>query len=246
MDQETKHGVIERKKEIPIIRLLVVPHRSNDLTVSYPAFGTNDFRTNIEEMQKSYSHPVTGKGISFREPTTSESISAAAYDFGNLAKPQIFDPRWLQLGFIVRTAEGVFANPPKNSERNPVTDEKTLKSMLNNAKKENGIWLLPNDFGFAPYETFQQGVQDCDSFTESGLARLLEHTEEKAAGSLREIASPKFYKRGINVFGFDSVKEPVLRVAGLASGRGLGDDGLDVVGYDFVDGGGGLAFGVLE
>ncbi|MEK6830263.1 MAG: hypothetical protein AABY15_09170 [Nanoarchaeota archaeon] len=246
METEIKYGIISAKQpEFPVKSLLVVPHKSKSLTVSYPAFGPNYFRSNIAEMQKSYSHPQTGKRILFREPATSESISAAAYRFGELAKPGIFDPKWLQLGYIVRTSEGVFANPPKNSEGNQITDEKTLKSLLNKAEKVNGIYLSDNDFGFAPYETFKQGVQDAGDFAESGLARLLERTKGKVAKNLKEMASPEFYNRGVNVWGFDNVTEPALMAAGLGSGGGFGWYGLSVVGGDWGDGSG-YAFGVLK
>ena len=104
---------------------------------------------------------------------------------------------------------------------------------------------MDNDFGFAPYETFKRGVQDCDSFVQGGLARVLEHTQEEQAKNLRTIASPKFYKRGVNVWGFDDVKEPVLRVVGLDSGRVLGDGRLGVDG-GWGDYDNGYAFGVLK
>ncbi len=253
---ETEYGIIEPKTEFPVRKLLVVPHRDGNLTVSYPAFGPGYFRANINEMQKSYSHPRTGERISFREPTTAESISAAAFKFGELAKPQILDPILLQLGYIVRTSEGVFANPPKDAQGNVVTDEQTLKLLLeggfvndvfyDTAKKVNGIYIADNDFGFAPYGTFSQGVQDSGDFAESGLARLLEHTKEKTAENLGKIASPEFYERGVNVFGFDGVKEPLLRVAGLVSGRVFADGRLVVYGDvrdDFRDS---YAFGVLD
>ncbi len=247
MKTKTEFGIIKSKQpEFPARELLVVPHNGKSLVVSYPAFGPNYFKSNIQEMQKAYSHPQTGRGISFTEPTTSESISAAAYDFENLAKPQIFDPSWLQLGYIVRTSEGVFANPPKDSKGNLVIDEQTLKKYLDKAEKANGIYFLKNDFGFAPYETFRKGLQDSGDFTEGGLARLLEHTKEKTAKNLRKISSNKFYKRAANVFGFDEVKEPVLSVADLVSCGNLGGGWLDVSGNYWVDYRNGYAFGVLK
>lgn len=254
---ETKYGIIEtRKPEFPTRNLLVVPHKSGDLTVSYPAFGPNYFRQNVADMQKPYSHPGTGEKISFRAPTISESISAAAYQFGEMAKPKIFDSDWFQIGYIVRTQEGVFANPPKDAQGNKITDEQTLKLLLqggivngvffDSAKKVNGVYLSGNDFGFAPYETFKTGDQDCDTFAESGLARLLEHTDEKTARNLREIASHKFYKKGVNVYAFDKVEKPVLRVVGLYSGGDFGDNRLYVVGNFLADVWNGFAFGVLD
>lgn len=236
---ETQYGIIKAKQpEFPVRSLLRVPHKDGNLEVAYPAFGPNTYSNNLTEMQKSYSHPVTGERISFREPTTDESISASVYDFKDMAKPQIFDPRWLQAGRIVRTLEGVFANTKE-------TDESALKSLLKKCTKFNGIYLGENGFGFAPYETFKQGVQESEEFAEGGLARLLEHSEGKAAENLRAISSPKFYRRGVNVINFDKVKEPVSRVVGLLSDRGLDNGGLDV-GGGWDDDSGGYAFGVLN
>lgn len=241
---EPQYGIIKAKikakqPEFPPRGLLRVPHRGKSLVVAYPAFGPGYFEENVTEMQKSYSHPQTGETISFRTPTTAESISAAAYNFKIMAKPQIFDSNWFQIEEIVRTSEGVFANTAE-------TDERKLKALLDKAKKVNGIYLCENDIGFAPYETFKQEVQDAGDFAESGLARVLEHTE-KTAENLKEIASKKNYPRGVNVWGFDSVSQPVLRVASLSSRRNWDDGQLNVYGLrwpgvDIY----GYAFGVLE
>jgi len=251
--EKPNYGIIEAKKpEFPQRNLLRVPHKEGVLTVAYPAFGADYFTYNVGEMQKDYSHPQTRERISFREPTTSESISAAAYDFENLAKPKIFRPRWLQAGRIVRTPEGVFVNPPRDKKGDIIIiDEKILKSCLNNSKKINGIWLCDSkdalDFGFAPYETFTREEQDCDTFARGGLARVLEHTSKKQAKNLREIASTKFHKMGVAVWGFDDVKKPALGVVGLVSNRIIdSDDRLDVDGRNWDDVADGCAFGVLK
>lgn len=229
------------KPKAPPISLLEVSGVRN-LLMSLDAFGPNYFNQNVAEMQKQYSHPDTGEIITFREPATAESILAASYNFAKKAKPEILDPRWLQLGRIVRASEGVFVNVPRDAG-NPITNEQVLKSFLKADKKVNGIWLLDNDFGYAPYETFKQGVQDGGDFAEGGLARVLEHTE-KTAENLKEIASKRNYPKGVNVWGFDSVNQPVLRVASLGSGWPLDCGLLGVVGrwddYDY-----GCAFGVL-
>ncbi|MEK6848012.1 MAG: hypothetical protein AABX65_00070, partial [Nanoarchaeota archaeon] len=200
-------------------------------------------------MQKQYFHSAEQSGVSFKEPTTSESVSACAYDFEKLVKPQVLDPRWLQLGRILRASRGIWANLPKDAEGNLITDESTLNQYLTKAQKikvGNGhIYLGDNDLGFAEYETFQRGVQDCDTFARGGLARLLEHTEEEVAKNLREIASPKLYKKGVNVWGFDSVNEPISRVVSLGSLRGFDDDWLSVSGGYWSDNDNGYAFGVL-
>ena len=251
MQTQTKYGIIKngiievKKLEFPLISLLRVPHKNSKLVVSWPAFGPKTYSDNIQEMQKFYSHPQTGEKIFFREPTTSESISAAAYVFENIAKPQILDPRWLELGRILRTSQGVYVNPPKDAKDNSVTDEKTLESFLNKTKKVNGIYLCDNDFGFAPYETFKQGKQDCDEFTEGGLARVLEHTGEKKAQKLGKIASPEFYKDGVYVWGFDKVKEPFLTVVSLFSNWDLGNYRLLVYG-NWCDYDKGYVFGILK
>ena len=99
-----EYGIIRAKdirhRKFPAIDLLPI---NPTLTVAHPAFGPNYLSKNEIEMKKFYSHPETGEKITFRKPRTHESISAAAYKFGELAKPQIFDPRWLQLGPIVKT-----------------------------------------------------------------------------------------------------------------------------------------------
>jgi hypothetical protein len=124
-------------------------------------------------------------------------------------------------------------------------DEKILKSLLKADRKVNGIYLLDNDAGFAPYESFTRRVQDCDTFAQGGLARVLEHTPEKEARQLRAIASPKLYKNGVDIWGFDDVKEPTLRVVCLNSTRVLGGIRLGVGGdWNVYDDG--YAFGVLN
>ena len=246
---EEQYRIIE--SEFPQRALLRVPNREDKLFVAYPAFGPDAYEGNLKTMSRNYSYPKTKKIISFREPTTSESISAAAYDFENIAKPQIFDSKALQAGRIVKTSEGIFANPPKDEQGNPIIDEKTLKSYLNKSIEVNGIWLYngedARDFGFAPYETFTEGEQDYDDFLEEGLARVLEHTSEKQAKNFREIASSKNYPHGVDVWGFDEedeeVKKPFLRVVDLDSG--FGSERLDVYCLS-GKGEGNYAYGVLD
>ena len=68
----------------------------------------------------------------------------------------------------------------------------------------NGILLYQSnnpklrDFGFAPYETFKQGIQESGDFAKAGLARVLEHTKGTAE-NLKQISSLKHYKLGINI-----------------------------------------------
>lgn len=236
---EEQDGII--KPEFLQRELTMIPHREGLFFACSP-FGLGAYKKNLKTMSKVYFHPhqrgERRERISFKEPTTSESISAAAYGFKNLAKPRIFDTSWLQLGYIVRTRDGVFTNIKE-------TNEKTLKKLLNKAEKVNGIYLLGNGIAFAPYESFESDVQDCGTFANGGLARALEH-KERVALKLREIASPKNYKRGIDVWGFDHVEEPVLRVAGLKSSRSIDGDRLGVEGSNHDDSYNGYAYGVLD
>jgi len=251
--ENSEYGIIKAKRpESPPIDLLRVPHKEDKLFVAYPVFGPDYFGDNIQEMKKFYSHPETGEKISFKEPTTSQSISAVTPGFGSGeeidAKRDIFDdPDWLQIGRIVRTSEGVFANPPKDKQGNPIIEEKILKSYLKNSEEVNGIWLYngkdARDFGFAPYGTITIGVQDCDTFAQGGLARLFEHTKEKTARNLREIASYENYPYGVDIMGFDEVKKPDLRLISL--GPSVSDKILDVHG-DWDGDYNGYAFGVLK
>ena len=234
-----QYGITKATPSLPARDLLRVPHQGKILVVSSPAFGPGTYENNVKEMQKQYSHSAESPQITFRPATTSESISAAAYKFGKMAKPQIFDPRWLQTGYIVRTPEGVFTNTQE-------TDEKILNKMLNKVEKVNGIYLIDDRIAFAPYESFRTGVQDSGDFAEGGLAKALEHTTEKSAPNLREISSSKFYKRGVNVWGYDKVNEPIVRVASLDSDWSIDGDGLDVGGCSWGDVDGGYGFGVRD
>ena len=247
MEPEQKYRVRKAQVTIPQRDLLVVPHRGKELTVSYPAFGPNTFNFNVVEMGKTYAHSQDLSQISFREPTTSQSISAAAYEFAQRAKPEILDKRWLQAGRIVRMSEGVIANPILDAQGNAVLNSGDLEALKTNSRKikvGNGhIYLGANDFGFAEYGTFQTGLQECDAFAQGGLARVIEHTKG-VAPNLRAIASPVNYPNGVNVWGFESPKEPIQGVLGLSLARSL-DSGRLGVGGGWNGYGGGFAFGVL-
>ena len=242
----------EHEKEFPVKELIKIP---GVLTGTRKSFGPNYFPKNVAEMKKQYSHPLTGEIISFREPTTRESIFLAGCDFETFAKPEIFDPRWLQTGWVVRASEGVYINPPKNSEGNPINDEKILKLLLNGIKKSNGIYLVGTkvvpledsnlilrDFAFVPHKTFEQGVQSSEDFARSGLARGLEFSLDKTAPILKDISSKENYQNGVNVFGWDSSTDPLVRLSELNSNG----DQLNVDGDDWNDDGYGHAFGILD
>jgi len=246
--KESQYGVIEPSKpKFEPRALLRVPHREGELTGSHPFFGPNTYHNNLTEMERDYSCLPNYPKISFRESTTFETISALAYEFEKRAKPEILDPTWAQLGRIIKTQEGVFTNPNKTIG-NPVIGEQALKSLLDRARKirvgTGHIYLCENDFAFAEYNTFETGVQDSFTFTQGGLAKVLEHTE--TTRNLQSISSPNFYKLGVNVWGFDPVEEPVLRVAGLNSVRVSGGSQLGVNGYGSLGNYGGYAFGVLK
>jgi hypothetical protein len=219
--------------ETPPTRKLLKISGDRNFISSLDAFEQDTYFKNIEEMQRTYYHPQTLKKISFREPTTAESILVASYDFKPRIKEKILKRRWLQLGRMVRTPEGIFVNPPKDGGAT-ITDEKILKSYLNGVKPikagKGKIYIVPNsrnlkDFGFAPYETFKIDNQDNDVFLRGGLARVLEHTTEKKAKNFGIIISPEFNKKGITVPGrFDSVNRQVspetLRIACFSYNRG--------------------------
>jgi len=248
---KTQYKVISiEQSEFPP-RELVEISGDRTFTASLPAFGPATYKNNQLRMQETYSHPQTGEKISFKPATSAEGILITNYEFKERAKPKILDPRWLQLAYILKGKDGVFVNLPKDKDGNPISDEKELKLRLDKCEKVNGIYLYKGDdsnakdFGFAPYETFKQIIQEGREFAESGLARVLEHTSKKQAEILGEIASKQNYLRGVNVCGFGS--DINLMVASLDSDGGLDAGRLDVYG-GWGDGGGdddGYAFGVL-
>lgn len=231
---ETQYKEIKAKPvEFPVRDLIEITG-DRSLVASLDAFGPNTYVNNQAEMQKAYSHPQTGARITFRSATTAETILINARNFKNQAKPKILDPRWLQLGYIVRTSEGVFINPQvqRDEKGSLIIDEEILKSFLKSDKKVNRIYLLDDakHFAFVPYESFTRDVQDSGDFARGGLARGLEYVARKEAPILRKMSDKKYYPRGVNVWGYDSVKKLILRVASLDSDRSIGDSRLSVGG----------------
>jgi hypothetical protein len=240
----SRYGLIDQtlnqdQLQFPIKKLIVVSHKGEDLTVGYPAFGLNTYNKNLKSIGKSYSHPRTGEVISFRPSTTSESISAVAYDCGKMVRLPAFGIMRFQIGYIVRTKDGVFTNTTE-------TDESKLKKLLNGAEKINGIYLTNNNVAFAPYESFTIGLQDVDTFVRDGLARALEHTPEKVAIKLMETTLPESYNRKVDVAYFNSVKDPILRVASLGHSYNINESFLNVCGGSWYSRYCGYAFGVLK
>ena len=159
METQTKYGLrkAEARNLLPETDLVVVPYLDGDLTGSF--FGPDTYRNNLAEMSKPHWHSTQFPKISFRSGLTQESIAAVSYDFKNEAKLKILPFNWFQVGHIVRTQDGVWTNTQ-------ITDEESLKNQLNGIKKVNGIYLLDSGVGFAPYETFERGLQDCDTFVQ--------------------------------------------------------------------------------
>jgi len=218
---ETQYGIIkaEERSLLPSTDLLSVNHKGNKLIARYPAFGLGSYLENIDAMkQQHFYHSRECSNLLFTPATTSESISVASHKFAELAKPEILDIDGLQLGLIALASEGIFANP-LDEQGEPTTDEEILKTRLNTCKNVHRIYLGANDFGFAPYETFKSGEQDSGDFAEGGLARLLEHTEERTAPKLKEISSKPNYPTGVEVVELNEFEFiwPVLRVSRLFS-----------------------------
>jgi len=226
---EQEYGVIEEKQaqpKFPVRSLLRVPHQGASLIVTRNHFGPDYFEDNVAEMQKSYCYPDTWEIISFREPTTSETISAIVYQFTKLAKPEVLDPHWLQAGKAFKASEWVVVNPPRDRQGNLITDERTLKGFLNDVTKVNGIYRLSNgkldgvkDCSFVPYESFARGVQSGADFARSGLARGLEYADGEKAQNLEVISAGENYPKGVNVRGFEP--ESKIRIVDLGFGSGL-------------------------
>ena len=204
-------------------------------------FGPGTYNKNLDSMQN---HSDDLPNVTFKPLTTAESLAVASYDFKNLAKPEIFNPRWLQAGLALKVSEGAWINPLKDAEGNIIIDNQELEKHLGKTNKVNGIYLLGGDTSFVPYDSFEQGVQEHEKFLEGGLARGLVHTSDKKATILSSIANDTEYPLRVNVVGFDSFKEPLVMVVSLGSGRGVGGLRLDVYGlFGYLDYG--FAFGGL-
>ncbi|MEK6893087.1 MAG: hypothetical protein AABX07_02695 [Nanoarchaeota archaeon] len=232
-----------RKAEVKEIRSFEIdffPEVTYDgRKINAAAFGPAAYNSNVNRIKTTSLNEMP-----LRELTTTESLAVASYNFTNFAKPLIFNPSWLQAGYVLRDVEGVWINPLRDTNGNVIMDGKALESRLNNLKKANGIYLFDKDTSFVPYDSFKQGVQEHETFLEGGLARGLVHTSDKKAITLSSVANNIEYHKGVNVFGFDSVTKPVLRVVCLDSDR-LVDGGRLNVDGSWSDGYGGYALGGL-
>ena len=227
--------ITETEPAFPVKDLVEITDNHNILRGAIFSQGT--YEKNLESMDQFYSHPETKEKITFRPATTQESIRMSIPSFGEGKsydiKRDIFDPRWLQAR-IVKTQDGIFTNTTE-------TNEIKLKGFLDSAQKVNGIYIIDDERAFAPYESFEQEIQDAETFARFGLARALEHTPEKVAKNIKEIAS--HYKKGVNVWGFDPVDNPVMRVVSLTSDGSDGRLNVGGLSWDVNDG---CAFGVLK
>ena len=237
---------VEPRNQLEAITLARVPYRGKGIIVARYKFGLNLYSKNVKAMSNHFYNSSQFPDVTFRPATTSESISDAAYEFTEIAKPEIFNSRWFQAGRIVRAEDGVYINP-LNAITLEGVDKRVLHSLRDNSKTfgkgKKAIRLGVNDFAFVPYESFEQGVQDAEDFAESGLARGLEYVEGDVAPNLESMTLT--YPNGVYVFNFDKCKEPTAKVVVLYSDRCDGGVGLFVNGNDWDDVNIGCASGVL-
>ena len=230
------------ESDIPT-NLFMVKSGSDKLIVK--RFGRVSYNKNLSAMGRSYSCLPYYSQITFTPATTGQSVLVASVYYRDKDERESFnDLNLTQLGLLVRTKNGVFANPP-NVDGNYVIDESQLMALLNNAEEIDRVLFGRNGFGYAPYDSFEQGQQDSETFAKGGLARLLEGSKGNGVG-IRRILSNNFYKLGVDVCDFDPVEQPILRVANLSSGWfSLGR--LVIRGNSTSDDYyGGFAFGVLK
>jgi len=246
---EQRYGFIKSNPSRPDIDLVDFPGRTVAL------FGPNTYAKNQEDMGKEYTHTsdrISIPVLTFTPRTTAESIELsanAAGGFSKFAKPTIFNPNWLQAGYIIRDSEGVWVNP-LDGNRKPITDMNVLKAQRDKAervKAKNGnVFIGSNGFSFAEYGSFTRDVQEAEQFEKEGLALALENTKGPTAKNLSLIADKSNYPAGVNVWGFDASKEPILRVVSLYSYRGILGGRLDVDGNYWNDAYDGYAFGGFD
>ncbi len=253
MPEEINPGftIMRKQPRIPVRTLVTIPYQSGSLTFTPQVFGPDYFANNVSQMRKDYQHPYSGEKISFKEPTTPQSLAIASFMFANRDKAtefagirkEVSDPRWLQLGNIIRTSEGVYAgNLPRDGKGEIILDNDELRSHWNKLKPVDGIYLTPQGLAFTEYG-FKTGEQSHEDFSEGRLARVLAASTAKPT-MLKSIANNSEYPKGVYVYNFDKVRQPTLAVVGLGSGRGIRGGGLDVDGY--WDGSYGCAFGVFD
>ncbi len=223
--------------------------KQEEIRLDIPIFGPDAYSLNVAKIRSAR----TLSGRKFRECTTVESMIISALDFIKVIKPKIFDLSSLQIGRIVKMPEGIVANPPMNNRGDTILKRDKIKNFIDSARKikigKGNIYLGENDFGFAEYETFQHDAQDCKTFLEGGLARILEHSAQSAQ-PFKVIANSKIYKRGMDVYSFHPANKIVEQVVCLKSRGYLADvllvscNDLDDYSYDIDYDNTGIALGL--
>lgn len=229
----TEHGLIEKSMVWERIDFLIKASKKfgGKIFAQLPIPGKEraSFSGNIQEIVTKYpltfGHPITGKPFSFKDtPNTTDTINLLAYSLSNPDLNQylaeLINEYEIQLGWIVKTSEGIYVNPPRHKEKitrlfksimvgDPVMDEEILKKYRDMSQNEGGIWLLENgkvegveNFGFAPYESFTIGRQSREKFLSNpktnGLARLIEHSVGKPF-ALKTLTSRKYFPENLEV-----------------------------------------------
>ena len=217
----------------------------NGRTIDAAVFGSRVYNKNIAAMRERYSHSKDLPNVTFRPLTTAESLAVAGYGFRSLAKPQIFDPIWLQAGLVLRATEGVWINPLRDDNGYVLMDEQALEQRLDGIRPVYGIYLLDGDTSFVPHASFERRVQEHGKFLEGGLARGLVHTADKKATTLSSIANRDVYPDGVDVWAFEPVINPIFRVVELGSGWYFDGNWFVVGGCGYGGGLDGFAFGGL-
>jgi hypothetical protein len=219
-----EYGAIKQVlPKFPVMNLIRISHKKEYLTVTETSFGIDSFKKNIEKLRESYCFPNTWEIISFREPTTSESISYISHKLIKMKKRGFLNFNWMQVGRVLKAGEGVWVNMPKDSQGKTITDETELKRYLKGVapvKVNKGrVYIVPNreglrDLGYAEYGSFEQGVQESATFAYGGLARILDHTEELCT-NLLDISSKNNFRRGVNVTCFDKSNQTFPSLVGF-------------------------------
>lgn len=251
--EENQFGLIRASSQIrtlsqlPSIDLFVVPHQGGKLVTA--RFGPGSYETNVAQMGEEYFHSPKVPRISFRQPRTDESISVVEYQFKEGREIEIHNYVWVQAGILVQMKDGVIVNPPLDEKGNVVLSPIELRRFIDRAKvvtlsDGKQISFGENGFGYTPFDSFSQGLQNVNTFTEEGLARIIEGAIDGPAIKLREIVSPNNYIRGVDVCGFHSSIEPVKRVLGLGPDRSMDFYRLDVSGFHMFHHDNGYVFGV--
>ncbi|MDO8563694.1 MAG: hypothetical protein Q7R87_01660 [Nanoarchaeota archaeon] len=190
----TKYEVL-KSKGLPPIDLIKILHNNGHLFAS-PMTSGYDYPAKRED--KHYFHSSNLPDITFREASSSESISILQATLNDLDGSFPFRKKFA-LGRILGTVEGVIANPPKGfplwrySKGISKEEEQVIKECISKSRRikvgKGHIYLGENDFGFAEHESFDRGTQNIDTFVRGGLARILEHTSGDVAENFRKIAS---------------------------------------------------------